>query len=328
MGAARGFALMIDHDAELARLEAEVGQEEQSLNAELTRLVAASTDYERRLKQLKAQVAEAELLGAKDGHLSERAKSLSVPSLEVEAVVRDARDMRSKALAARQLANQEVRSKIAQFRSSVQQLAHTLSNDERQATRLWAHAKQEQARHEEAKKEEAKNEEATRSRLEARDAPKGDDAILGDTLISAVPGKTARKTVKTLVPPVPPPAVAIGSLKPMPKRHSPRVKMQAQVDFESDNNFFNGFSANISDGGIFIATVNLLPLGTQVDLGFTLPTGERVECKGSVRWVRDVDDNNPHVFPGMGVQFVDLEASAARTIERFIQQRDPMFYVE
>jgi len=147
---------------------------------------------------------------------------------------------------------------------------------------------------------------------------------LGATLISAatVPGLRHRATTQ---PPAPAPAKAA---VPAPKRQSPRVRMQAQVDLESEDNFFNGFSANISDGGVFVATVNVLPLGTNVDVGFTLPTGERIECKGVVRWVREIDDRQPDVFPGIGVQFVDLEERGAKAIESFIQQREPMFYVE
>jgi uncharacterized protein (TIGR02266 family) len=126
----------------------------------------------------------------------------------------------------------------------------------------------------------------------------------------------------------PAPAPAKPAEQSAPKRQSPRVRMQAQVDFESEDNFFNGFSANISDGGVFVATVNVLALGTSVDIGFTLPTGERIECKGVVRWVREIDDKQPDVFPGMGVQFVDLDERGAQAIESFIQQREPMFYVE
>jgi Tfp pilus assembly protein PilZ len=63
-------------------------------------------------------------------------------------------------------------------------------------------------------------------------------------------------------------------------------------------------------------------------MGFSLPTGERVECKGVVRWVREVNDQHPDVFPGIGVQFAELDPRAQQAIEQFIQQRDPMFYVE
>jgi uncharacterized protein (TIGR02266 family) len=126
----------------------------------------------------------------------------------------------------------------------------------------------------------------------------------------------------------PPRPTPLGRISPPggTKRQSPRVKMQAAVDFTSDNNFFNGFSANISDGGLFVATVNLLPLGTEVDLAFTLPSGARVEAKGVVRWVREVNDAHPDVFPGLGVQFSALHPQAQEAIDQFLAQRDPLFF--
>lgn len=140
------------------------------------------------------------------------------------------------------------------------------------------------------------------------------------------------KTLRALAPVAPPPQrvvpraeLPVAAAKP-PRRASPRVKMQASIDFTSDDNFFNGFSANISDGGLFVATVNLLPLGTEVDLHFTLPSGERIESKGVVQWVREVNDKHPDVFPGMGVQFKDLTDAAQSAITGFVSQREPLFY--
>lgn len=114
---------------------------------------------------------------------------------------------------------------------------------------------------------------------------------------------------------------------PRPQRISPRVRMMAAVDFSSDANFYQGFSANISEGGLFVATVNLVPLGTEVDLSFSLPSGDRIDAKGVVRWVREVNDRLPDSFPGMGVEFVNLAVDAQNAIDAFIAQRDPLFFV-
>ena len=308
-GSARGFALMTYHDVELSRREAEQAQEEANLHAELTRIMAATLDYERRVKHLKNAVADAELNGASDGHLSERARTLSVPTLDAEGAFSPARELRVQALASRHQAIAEVRQRITAFRAQIAQLGQTLTTDEKLVQRVVTQAKQAAAAQAQAA---AANEEA-----------------LGATMISAAPVPGLRQRAATQ-PPVaaPPKAPTAAAVAAAAKRQSPRVRMQAQVDFESDDNFFNGFSANISDGGVFVATVNVLPLGTSVDIGFTLPTGERIECKGVVRWVREIDDKQPDVFPGMGVQFVDLEERSAHAIESFIQQREPMFYVE
>lgn len=309
-GSTRGFALITDQDLELAHREATQAQEESNLHAELTRILAATTDYERRVKQLKAAWSEAEKQGAAEHHLSQRVRNLAVPHLDAETPFQPARELRVQALEARHQATQEVRARITAFRAQVQQLGQVLSADEKTVQRLHAQAKQAQE---------------AQARTQAEPEP------FAQTLVTKAP-PGMRRSSGTLPPTNAVPVARMSAPMPpgqtVPKRQSPRVRMQAQVDFESDDNFFNGFSANISDGGVFVATVNLLPLGTQVDVGFTLPTGERVECKSVVRWVRDVDDKQPEIFPGMGLQFVDLDQRSAKAIETFIQQREPMFYVE
>jgi hypothetical protein len=74
--------------------------------------------------------------------------------------------------------------------------------------------------------------------------------------------------------------------------------------------------------------VKHVPIGTQVDLSFSLPSGERIQAQGVVRWVREVNDKDPDSMPGLGVQFTRLEDDARAAIERFVASREPMFYAE
>ena len=111
-----------------------------------------------------------------------------------------------------------------------------------------------------------------------------------------------------------------------PGRGNSRIPMQTQVDMSSDSNVFTGFSTNLSEGGVFVATVNLLPVGTPVDLTFTLPGNTRITVKGEVRWTREIDDRVPDVFPGVGVRFVELGMDAAQALHRFVAEREPLFY--
>jgi uncharacterized protein (TIGR02266 family) len=104
--------------------------------------------------------------------------------------------------------------------------------------------------------------------------------------------------------------------------------MQVSVDLQSDNNFFNGFSSNLSDGGLFVATVNLLPIGTETDVTFSLPSGHKVIARGVVRWVREVNDNLPDSFPGLGIQFTNLDDGAQGAIASFLAEREPLFYTD
>jgi uncharacterized protein (TIGR02266 family) len=135
--------------------------------------------------------------------------------------------------------------------------------------------------------------------------------------------------VRAVEPPAETMITARPKARPGPEgRTAPRVAMQAQIDFGSDSNFYSGFSTNISDGGVFIATVNVLPLGTEVDLSFTLPNGKSVRSKGVVRWVREVNDKIPDAFPGIGVQFESLPESAHDAIHGFVAEREPLFFPE
>jgi uncharacterized protein (TIGR02266 family) len=110
------------------------------------------------------------------------------------------------------------------------------------------------------------------------------------------------------------------------RRYEHRVPLQAEVDWSSESNFYSGFSTNLSEGGLFVATVKLLPIGTEVDLNITLPGEGALQLHGVVRWARVVNIDTPDVYPGIGIQFVDLTPEISAKLRRFLAQREPMFY--
>jgi len=130
--------------------------------------------------------------------------------------------------------------------------------------------------------------------------------------------------------PAPTPSPA-ASRTPAPKeapssRVHPRIALRTAVTFESEDNFFTGFTANISEGGLFIATVELLPVGTEVDLNITLPGDHRLSTTGQVRWLREWNDMTPDIYPGMGVQFTNMPKEVAALLGDFLTLREPIFY--
>jgi uncharacterized protein (TIGR02266 family) len=196
-----------------------------------------------------------------------------------------------------------------------------LARDAAELARVEA-AAAEQARAEEARRAEAARKEAeeARARREAQAAAQRRPA-----------------TAPVLSPQgAPAPARAKSATQPLGKMCAPaaagrgrtgaRIPMQTQVDLSSDSNVFTGFSTNLSEGGVFVATINLLPVGTPVDLTFTLPGNTRLTVKGEVRWTREIDDRVPDVFPGVGVRFVELGMEAAQALHKFVAAREPLFY--
>ncbi len=112
------------------------------------------------------------------------------------------------------------------------------------------------------------------------------------------------------------------------KRRYQRASLRTEVDLVSESNLYAGITNNISEGGLFVASEELLQLGTVIDLVFSLPDdGPPLRITGIVRWVRE-DLEAIEAPPGMGVQFVGLEETARRRLERFIHQRDTYYYDE
>jgi uncharacterized protein (TIGR02266 family) len=110
------------------------------------------------------------------------------------------------------------------------------------------------------------------------------------------------------------------------RRRTPRRKLEAQIDFASDSNFYAGFTEDISEGGLFVATVMLKQVGSRVTLTFELPDGHEITTTGVVRWLRDPAEDSSDCAPGMGVQFDYLDPEDLEHVRQFVARREPLFY--
>lgn len=114
---------------------------------------------------------------------------------------------------------------------------------------------------------------------------------------------------------------------PLERRACQRVALAAEVTIDSEHNFYCGLSQNISETGLFISTFRPEPIGTEVDLSFTLPTHDGpLSVRGRVQWVREHSPLNADLAPGMGLQFVDPSDEVLQAVRAFVQCREPAFY--
>src|SRR4051794_38121863 len=82
-----------------------------------------------------------------------------------------------------------------------------------------------------------------------------------------------------------------------------RLSLEMEVSLQSDSNFYLGLTENLSNGGIFVATHLVQPIGTIVALTLRLPNRKiPLALHGRVRWVRDLS-LNVEAPPGMGIEF-------------------------
>jgi uncharacterized protein (TIGR02266 family) len=111
------------------------------------------------------------------------------------------------------------------------------------------------------------------------------------------------------------------------RRATPRVDLNVGVGFRSDASFYTGFTSDISEGGLFVATHMLQPIGSELALTFALPTGPEISVRAVVRWTRDPHDASSSTPPGMGVQLQALRPEDLERIREFIAVREPLVFI-
>jgi len=311
-----------EREQELRAAEQNLGALENQQAAEIARLEDMAAKLANQLRTLRASAARPEFAGSRDPQVTgflEQIGGLNLPRTDgVDEPRERALQARQEALAARSRAAEMLRQAIRGHGEALTRFGQQLSEFDKQLQEHQVRADLERARRErERERELAQQREAQRRTLvEGSLSPARTELEMPMAPAPSAP-----------LPPSPAATRASGSHKEISTRQA-RVRMQASVDLESESNFFQGFSTNLSEGGLFVATVQMLPMGTQVDLHFTLPGGKKIDAKGVVRWMREVNDRTPDIFPGVGVQFVELPPEAAAAIRNFVTAREPLFFAD
>ncbi|RKH15810.1 TIGR02266 family protein, partial [Corallococcus sp. CA041A] len=299
-------------EADLARAEADMARLEAQLAEQVARATADAAALTDRLARMRQALARPEHAG--DSRLSQWAMRLEdtespEPSPELTRLREKALDAREVALDTRRQAGLDLQSALRVQQEDAARVDKALSSAEsdlkrvEDATRAREEAEQKARRAAEAETQKVVPPPALRPSPEkpSTEAPTRAERLPARAPVAVTPAKSdARK--------------------------AGRVRMHTTIDTRSDSNFFTGFSMDISEGGIFIATVEAVPRGTPVELDFTLPGGRPLTVNGVVRWARDGNDRTPDLMPGVGVQFTTLPSEVAHAISSFVATRDPMFY--
>jgi uncharacterized protein (TIGR02266 family) len=109
------------------------------------------------------------------------------------------------------------------------------------------------------------------------------------------------------------------------RRREERYAEEIDLAFEVDHNshFYAGLSQDISQGGLFVATYHIVPVGTPLRICLDLPDGDKLEARGEVRWVQEAVFGDAR--PGIGVAFTELSPAARERITRICEERPPLY---
>jgi uncharacterized protein (TIGR02266 family) len=106
--------------------------------------------------------------------------------------------------------------------------------------------------------------------------------------------------------------------KTVERRHDTRRTINHE--FASVDQFINEYVTNISRSGVFIKSEDPLPIGTRVNLRFSVILEELEIIEGLGEVVRRVE-TGAGAAPGMGVVFVEMTQISKELIERILVRR-------
>jgi uncharacterized protein (TIGR02266 family) len=97
-----------------------------------------------------------------------------------------------------------------------------------------------------------------------------------------------------------------------------RLPVDILVQYSDEGKFIDEFCNNISIGGLFIETINMLNLGTKVDLKVTLPHNHLdLFIAGEVIWVQD--KFSEQFKAGMGIKFLNISTETQNSLRDAIE---------
>lgn len=100
------------------------------------------------------------------------------------------------------------------------------------------------------------------------------------------------------------------------RRHE---RLLINEEFSSIDDFIAEYVSDISRGGVFIRSKQPLPVGTKVNLKFSVILDDFHTVEGEGEVVRVVDDGENI---GMGVVFTELTEGSRAIIEELVKRRE------
>lgn len=105
------------------------------------------------------------------------------------------------------------------------------------------------------------------------------------------------------------------------RRTEPRYAHRVEVEVKAGGKTFVAETRNLSLGGMYLESQDLLPIQTTVELRFKLPTQpEPVEVTAEVRWI---EPGEGALRPGMGLRFHGLRARDVWAFNQLFQGNKP-----
>jgi uncharacterized protein (TIGR02266 family) len=107
----------------------------------------------------------------------------------------------------------------------------------------------------------------------------------------------------------------------VPNEASPSL-VRIYLRYPDEEAFITRFAANVTRGGVFLASRKPRPVGDIIRFEISLAQGPPLLYgMGKVTWVREFNPAEPHRAHGMGVQFTALDPKCQDLLERLLERK-------
>ncbi len=117
-------------------------------------------------------------------------------------------------------------------------------------------------------------------------------------------------------------------MDPLERRAFPRLYYNVEVEYnvlsDQPSGPTEGFSRNVSEGGICILTLDKFTVGDHIDLSFSLPGAEKpIKATGKVAWVEEfsVGDTSSSKAYDAGIHFININDADKQRIHQHVISR-------
>lgn len=99
--------------------------------------------------------------------------------------------------------------------------------------------------------------------------------------------------------------------------------VRVRLRYPDIETFIERFAANVTRGGIFLASREPRPVGDVLRFEIVLKVGPPVlSGEGRVTWVKEFNASEPHRPYGMGVQFMYIDPESRPLLDRLLQRKE------
>ena len=111
----------------------------------------------------------------------------------------------------------------------------------------------------------------------------------------------------------------------IPIRNHVRVSIDAETSYCHNGKEYSGRLHNMSKTGGLIETADPLPIGSIINLSFTIPnSANHVEAVAEVIRVISKDSDSPstRIVPGIGIRFLTVTWEGKKIVDRYVKTRE------